>query len=563
MPIQTRRKGGRFLLSDSKITEIKNAGYTPENYTTSKLYHTELVNFVIDNSTISSVGSGSFGITYKLILKNGVKSPYFKIDYGKIGTGDCTADNFYKEPCIVEIRTFLLKLSFIGRNREEVSNVDKTEIMYKVPMEDFQKEAKIQDEIYEKTFDLANSLVPACVSPPLISNTSTLLYERLKKTGSILSKLELKRASTIGLFLMEFAEGYTTLDSILDNANLLTREGAIIGGKDFTPDASNAFLLYQAAHLLLYKAGYAHGDHHYGNVMINLKKNKVLLIDFGQTTNISSINSKIDFIPYNFTEILNYLQTSAELNKFTNLTRLQKLNYFPVHPLINEIIENRAKESRIILERINNKKAPNFEQNLTFSNYNKLRWDLLGSNYTSRPGTPTVEEALTSDTSKTDIFRDDLFTAINNSNTSEVMNILASLKSSQSSNNSLIAKDAQGLTLLHHAAIFSNGTDSVEDISLIKRNFKSYKPKTPQLQIVKALIEAEPKLPDIKDNKGIKPGNEFYSGEGATRSYIKRRQADRGAWTAFRLGTGLTGGATRRHKRSRRASYRGHRAARS
>jgi serine/threonine protein kinase len=637
MPQQTRsRKGGRFLLSDAKITEFEKIGLTPENYTTSKLYHNELVNFVIDNSIITPVSSGSFGITYKLKLKPTVKSPYFKIDSDKMETQACTAENFYMMPCITEVRTFLLKLSFIGKSHDIINTINNTGAMSKIPVKDFQQEAQLQDEIYEKTFDLANSLVPACVSPALIHDTPSPLFDRLKVRGSRLLDLDLRRPSVVGLILMEFAEGYTTLDSILEKEELLTGPGDIIPTKKFSIQAATAFLLYQAAHLLLYKAGYAHGDHHYGNVMINVEKQQVLIIDFGQTRNITK-EHRPEFIPASFTQILNYLQKTAEQKEFLELIRHQRLNSFPAVTQLQLILAERTRKSKLILERFRESKdvsTLNFVRSPTFTNYNKLRWHLLTMYNASQPSTPTASseaeqspKAITpmqsvgsdpgstgstvSSKQITTLFRSSILSAVNNSNITEVANVLTLLTPLQSVDltaikglsaqqpvtnvlkqqsledvltdeitrrqtveaanlllaelrSILLEKDVDGKTILHKAAVMSIETDIDEDVISIKRNVKRYMPKTPQLQIIKALIDAEPSLPDIKDNNGTNPGNEFYSGNGATRSYIKRRQADSGTWSALKKMAGIFGGRKTTHRRHKHpASYHGHRASHS
>lgn len=629
MPSQTR-KGGRFLLSNAKITEFEKIGLSPENYTESRLYHTELVNFVIDNSIITPVSSGSYGITYKLQLHPAVKSPYFKIANEKMETSACTAENFYMVPCITEVRAFLLKLSFIGSSNEIINTINNTGVMFKIPARDFEQEAKLQDEIYEKTFDLANSLVPACVSPALIHYTPSPLFDRLKVRGSKLLNLDLKGTSVVGLILMEYAEGYSTLDSILDKEKLLNGTGDIIPGEKFSIQAASAFLLYQAAHLLLYKAGYAHGDHHYGNVMINVEKQQVLIIDFGQTRNIRK-EQRPEFIPANFTQILNYLQKTAEQKEFLGLIRHQRLNSFPAVTQIQLILAERARKSKLILDRFRDSKDETtikFVNSPTFTNYNKLRWHLLTLYNASQPSTPTATteaeqspkattpmQSVGSDPGSTGsteqittLFRSSIISAVKTSNITELTNCLTLLTPLQSDDlttikgmtthkqlaqkqsledlisgeitkrptveaanlllselrSILLEKDADGKTVLHKAAIMSNGTDIDEDVISIKRDVKRYTPKTPQLQIIKALIDAEPSLPDIKDNNGTNPGNEFYSGNGATRSYIKRRQADSGTWSALKKMAGIFGGkAVTRRRKSRHASYRGLPAARS
>lgn len=553
MPLQTpRRKGGRFLLSDTKIAEFEKAGLTPENYTTSNIYHNELVNFIITNSQISSVSSGSYGITYKLQLNSSVKSPYLKIARDKMDSPLCNTDNFYKVPCLTEVRTFLLKLSFIGKSEEYVYTIDGKIAMDKVPAEDFEREAQYQDEIYEKTFDLANSLVPACVSPALIQDIPSPLFERLKIKGGKLLKLKLSGTAQIGLILMEFAEGYRTLDKILTDNDVLNDDGGIIPKKKFSRQAANAFLLYQAAHLLLYNAGYAHGDHHYSNVMINVENKQVLLIDFGQTRNITE-EPRQEFVPANFNKILKYLQDTAEQKKFLGLIKIQTLDFFQVSPLVESILAERTTKKQLILNRFRESKDETtlkFVMNPTFTNYNKLRWHLLTLHNSSNPGTPTVgaESTMESDpgppntsviishhpsflraVEASDIDR--LIYLLNLTNNKRVeqkpvaankarailahyarptmhgllgpFSVINPLQSKQSKNNSSLRqitdeelkiilkyKDQYGRTLLHYAAEKSSKTDGEEDIEAIKDDINNYEPKTAELKVVKALIDS-------------------------------------------------------------------------
>lgn len=73
------------------------------------------------------------------------------------------------------------------------------------------------------------------------------------------------------------------------------------------------------------------------------------------------------------------------------------------------------------------------------------------------------------------------------------------------------AKDNEGLTCLHYAVLTYVSS--------------SGKKKEDALEIIKLLIEANPALPDMKDNKKRGPGNPYYAKDSEARTYIKERKS--------------------------------------
>lgn len=73
------------------------------------------------------------------------------------------------------------------------------------------------------------------------------------------------------------------------------------------------------------------------------------------------------------------------------------------------------------------------------------------------------------------------------------------------------AKDNEGLTCLHYAVLTYVSS--------------SGKKKEDALEIIKLLIEANPALPDMKDNKKRGPGNPYYARDSEARTYIKERKS--------------------------------------
>jgi len=636
MPRQSKRRGGRFILSDSQI-DVFRKNTNSNSYRSSPRYSKELVKYVIDNSTISPLSKGTYGITFRLKLNQGVKSPFLKINSDKMAANP---NNFYKETCLDPVTTFLLKISFID-DTNVVTFKGEGQELTTIKSSDFLDEARIQDEIYEKTFDLTNVLVPACVAPAIIYSlpTEKPILDKLKSIGGNLSVLNLNGLKKYGLILMEFADGYDLLWNIHRSAKLNT-------SKD------KAFALYKMGHLSLYKAGFVHVDHHFSNAMVDIKNNKVMIIDFGQTKKIGT--ELLDVKKENYPAISKYIMAAAQNRKDCGDPCKDFFWYKPIaeaKPKIDDKIEQifaerKAKKDALMAKIAENKtpEVQTFVSDPSFSNYNKLRWSIPAFSSVlppspnpsprSSPSTSIASDPGSATIRLKDKFLDALKDSIKNSDLGVLTYLLNILKLSrefldkpqtldavkssitapltimkhtpvaghpgathtfinpmrlsenitgaqrlmldaakdiesakvelQQLKNILTEKDRAGKTLLHEAALLSKTTDKAENSKKFQNNIlvRHVEPDSIGLKIIKALIDAEPSLPDIKDKEGRKPGKEFYSGLGATRVYIKRRQTTHGPKTSLRRALGFAGGSNRR-TRKRRGAYHAHRAGRS
>jgi serine/threonine protein kinase len=194
-------------------------------------------------------------------------------------------------------------LSFLSLLEETpISNINgKTSVL----MTHFSKEAKFQNEAYDATYELGESVVPACISPAyydlfvnkdVINPTFANLLDRTVDTDGYLEYLsdlaKSRHVLQFGLILMEYAEGFRTLDEI-NRDKTLNEEQHI-----------RARMLARMSHLLLHDKGILQGDSHEQNVMVNLDyqgfltgTGKALVIDFGRARRLSGkLSAKKDEI---------------------------------------------------------------------------------------------------------------------------------------------------------------------------------------------------------------------------------------------------------------------------
>jgi len=369
------RKGGRFLLSDSEIRRYAEAKIDAEEIRVNELANKAILKDIINNSKITPLSNGSYGITYKLQLNADKISPFVKISDDELSRIDspgatCTKTNFYQEPCLVPVRTFLLKMSFIDNVNKVFKTASDVPDLNSLSEAEFTREAKAQDEIYVNTFDIANPLVPACLSTALIFNKEGVNTEikNLKLAGGVLPTIDMMGVDKIGFILMEFAEGYETLWSIWQSTSQ-------------TEKKNKAFALYKTGHFLLYQAGYMHGDHHFGNAMIDLNNNKVLIIDYGRAVHMRGQ------LPI---ELGNYDIISNQIKAYANRFFIsEKEGYNKIadpdlskttNKQVEQLISNRIEKKKNLLKKLSthqdNQSIIEFTSTPTFSNFNRLRYNL-------------------------------------------------------------------------------------------------------------------------------------------------------------------------------------------
>ena len=185
MRIYTRKgqQAGRFLLSDEKIKEFTEAKVTSNSYERDPKYFKEVVEYIINNSDITKLSKAAndhsmYGLVYKMTLKDGIQSPLVNL---KLDDTKPVSANFYRNKSFKPVRTFLLKLSFLSLLEEtRISHSGKRSVL----MKDFAKEAKIQNECYDNTYELGESVVPGCISPAYYD-----LFTKQNVTNPIFSKL--------------------------------------------------------------------------------------------------------------------------------------------------------------------------------------------------------------------------------------------------------------------------------------------------------------------------------------------------------------------------------------
>ena len=181
------QKGGAFILSDDKIREFNANGLSYDSYYVNEYYYKAIPEFIILNSEVVKISKDAtdkslYGIIFKLTLKEGIESPIVNVkinehapDSGNYGKTTCSVNTFFRKSCLNNVRTFLLKLSFISTEKEIDLFPDGRKVSVK--KSDFVKEAERQNLCYEKTFDFGEAVVPACISPAYI--------DKMKKEGRI------------------------------------------------------------------------------------------------------------------------------------------------------------------------------------------------------------------------------------------------------------------------------------------------------------------------------------------------------------------------------------------
>jgi len=415
-----KQTAGRIVISDDKIRNFIDTGLTSNTYEKNPKYHKEILEFILKNSTITKLTyqepeESLYGIIYKVTLKDGVLSPLINLhineslpDHGNFGKTVCSANTFFRNKCFKDIRTFLLKLSFISIEAETLITQSKSTIT----MIKFNQEAKIQNDCYNKTYELGESVVPACISPPyidLIKNKGAvnplfeiLLREDIDTDGylSTLAKLCAdKKVLQFGLILMEFAEGFKTLYEIVHD-------------KEIPEDNKyKATILAKAAHLSLYNEGFIQGDCHNQNVMVNLNyegflsgtKGKALIIDFGRAIKHDGM---VSLLPVNYTAIFEYINlisndshqmhhppyewikilNGRESSDISEIIKLRSLRFNKLTTKIADSATNIVKKDALFIE---------FLKNLNIKSFNDLRWKNVNSAFNLKHIAPLPKVVVT------------------------------------------------------------------------------------------------------------------------------------------------------------------------
>jgi len=410
-PRKSRKQhAGKLVLSDEKIREFIAADLSANSYEKNEKYYKGIPEYIISNSNITklSLADGdrsAYGLVYKVTLKDSVQSPLINLtlneatpEHGNFGKTVCSANTFFRNKCFKPVRTFLLKLSFISLLDEvAINNRGK----YSVTLKNFTNEAKIQNMCYDLTYELGESVVPGCVSPayydlyeskgvvnPLFAK---LLDPSIDKDGylaNLMAFAKYKKVHQFGLILMEFAEGFQTLDYILKSPSISAF------------DKARAVDLARTSHIALYNKGIVQGDCHNQNVMVNLgyqgfqrgQVGKALIIDFGRATRSAGPEP----IPENYAAISDYINSvcnGAPENRFPQYEWI-KLTEPEEIQQVHAIMYLMGERFRILKAKIASA-APSllkqdalfsrFLQKADFNSFNHVRWKNVTSAYKLLP----------------------------------------------------------------------------------------------------------------------------------------------------------------------------------
>ena len=414
-----KQKAGRLVLSDDKIKEFLASNITANTYEKNEKYFKGIPEYILQNSSITKLSSAAtdhslYGLVYKLTLKDSVPSPLVNLHiaedmpkHGNFGKSTCSANTFFRNKCFTGVRTFLLKLSFLSLLEEtNLNNKGKRTTM----LTEFTKEAKIQNIAYVRTYELGESVVPGCIAPAyydlisykgVVNPLLALLLDKAVDTDNYLESLtqnaKVRKVNQFGLILMEFAEGFQTLDSIMANPSISD------------DDKYKAENLAKASHMALYTKGIVQGDCHKQNVMVNLdytgfqhgEKGKALIIDFGRAQKLDGIMEPI---------VENYIGIFKHINAVCNdilqthhsaYEWIKIINDYEISSISN-VLKLRARRRYKLLEKIDNS-APNIvKHDSTFSefidkanlnSFNHLHWKNVTSAFNLEPKVVTQHKS--------------------------------------------------------------------------------------------------------------------------------------------------------------------------
>jgi hypothetical protein len=242
----------------------------------------EVLDYFLQNSDYKILTDTSVScITYIATLRPNVESPFFFIR---------TAN--FQQP----VRCLLLKIcihntegNFVADFRNKDSNKD----METMSPEDIIREAKIQDDIFRKSY-ITNIAEPICPSIIYVQ-TDITQYENLQQKYYywIYNHLIERNPDShkdhyithylfnnypLSIIFMEFAEGYSTLFDLWNTNNATGLQNYL-------------FMAINELYHLYHTYGIVHGDIHFGNILVNTSYpylsdsvlGKIMIIDFGKS----------------------------------------------------------------------------------------------------------------------------------------------------------------------------------------------------------------------------------------------------------------------------------------
>ena len=281
--------------------------------------------FFLENSNITYLSRGSFGIVFKCELNNYVvKSPY---------------DNLRNNLKNQSVRTIIIKFSLIHFNGEKFI-VENT--IGSVDTKIFEDEVKKQVEIFDMTKDKLDPICPSIIYADYLNGTNFdkmkgllgTLYEKIVNAPVIdkglkpITKLfeyyqqDFKNESdkynySFGLIGMEMMDdGYDTLDSLPDDY------------KSLYEDMARLRLIELAI-----KTRYSHNDYHQSNILVNTDA----IGYYGKDDDGDDINGHVILIDFGYTKKIPD-DLMAEINdKYNNGDYFAILEHFYIDPRLNNV----------------------------------------------------------------------------------------------------------------------------------------------------------------------------------------------------------------------------------
>jgi hypothetical protein len=318
--------------------------------------------FFIRNSTFKLMTSGANAITILATLHPGLESSYKSMDAATYG-----------QP----IHSIIIKLIVhcVLRKRFEIDYIRE---INSILLNDIVNELNIQTDIALKT---SNYLEPLCPSPIYFTENITLEILTIINNNIVDSDKDKQKRLTLGIhnmiqFLalsnstqgisviaMEMAQDFKTINDIIDEMNVYISPSAntpIPTAAAYTSQEKKEkeqLFIYMAAYIIIKLAidtGYAHGDYHKSNIMINTTKTNYfhgitgapLLIDFGFSTKILPEQMHIIKDKYKNKDYVGVLQQISDIprsdgEKLTNpnWTKFYRYLYKDFKPDANEQID--------------------------------------------------------------------------------------------------------------------------------------------------------------------------------------------------------------------------------
>ena len=262
--------------------------------------------FFNNKKSLERFRRGASGLTYLVRTKEDA-TPVYNVVY--------INNNYIKTT--IPVKQILLKLTIINSKDTNIKFGDKD--INTVTQDEFDKEIKIQKEIFNSSNDYGQPICPSIIYSSTTNDDKDKLYimNIIKDTYPELYQSIVRKKYIVGLIAMELMEGYTELIDVL--INLVNAYKEIHYKTDKTDknkysianqkkkeikDTVTKLITGYIYHFckLLSKYGYFHNDMHMRNIMVNLNDtkppfpwfNSFIIIDFGRSIKNDKIIKNTD-----------------------------------------------------------------------------------------------------------------------------------------------------------------------------------------------------------------------------------------------------------------------------